>query len=203
MLSPQNFKHNRSVEVQEKKVGDTAGPVTQFQSYGSESVDMELVIDGTGFNTKTGGGGSQGFEGKAQDVDSEVNKLTDIVYNYQGDIHKPYYLLVEWSTYVFRGQLKSFDVDYTLFDMDGVPLRAKIKLSITVHRDPASNGSAGRSSPDMTHVKTVRVGDSLPLMCKEVYGKMNYYLQVAEHNGLTNFRELEIGENLEFPPLDR
>jgi nucleoid-associated protein YgaU len=203
MISPENFKHNRSVEVQEKKVGDTAGPVTQFQSYGSESLDIDIVIDGTGFNTPTGGGSRKGFEGGAEDVDAQVEKLTNIVYNYKGDIHKPYYLLVEWSKFAFKGQLKAFDVDFTLFNKDGDPLRARVKMSITIHKDPATNGSSGRNSPDMTHVKTVRVGDSLPLLCKEVYGKMQYYLQVAEHNGLTNFRELEVGENLEFPPLER
>jgi nucleoid-associated protein YgaU len=189
-FSPENVKHNRAVDVQEKKVGDTAGPVTQFQSYGSESLDFELVFDGTNYNRAP------------VDVDARVDALTEIVYNYQGDIHKPYYLLVEWSHFVYRGQLKAYDVDFTLFDIDGKPLRAKVKLSITVHKDPSNRG-ASRSSPDMTHVKTVRVGDSLPLMCKEIYGKMEYYLQVAEHNGLTNFRELEIGENLEFPPLER
>ena len=55
----------------------------------------------------------------------------------------------------------------------------------------------------MSHAFTIREGDSLPLLCKEVYGKMDYYLQVAEHNGLTNFRELEVGSTIELPPLQR
>lgn len=190
-FNPENVKHNRSVEINEKKVGDTAGPVTQFQSYGSESLDFELIFDGTNYNRDP------------LDVDSTVKELTEIVYNYQGDIHKPYYLLLEWSNFTFIGQVKSYDVDFTLFDIDGKPLRAKVNLSVTIYNDPKNNRSSRRNSPDMTHVKTIRVGDSLPLMCKEVYGKMQYYLQVAEHNGLTNFRELEIGETLEFPPLER
>ena len=198
-LNPATLKHNRSLEILDKKVGDTAGPVSQFQSYGAETLDIELVIDGTDYDMDI----STGSPKPKNYVADKVKELTGIVYEYQGSIHKPYYLLLKWQQNKFRGQASSYDVDFTLFDMEGNPLRAKVKFSVTGYRDPDTNRSPMRSSPDMTHVKTVRVGDSLPLMCKEVYGKMNYYLQVAEHNGLTNFRELEVGETLEFPPLER
>jgi len=61
---------------------------------------------------------------------------------------------------------------------------------------------AGKSSPDLTHVRVVKSGDTLPLLCKEIYGSSQYYLRVAAHNGLDDFRNLLPGQTLSFPPLD-
>jgi nucleoid-associated protein YgaU len=95
--------------------------------------------------------------------------------------------------------MTAFSIDFLLFDKDGVALRAKVHLALKGYVQESSK----KSSPDMSHSFTIREGDSLPLLCKSVYGDMNYYLQVAEHNGLSNFRELEIGSTLELPPLQR
>jgi len=95
--------------------------------------------------------------------------------------------------------MTAFNIEFLLFDINGHTLRAKVHLSLKAYVDLQSK----KSSPDMSHAFTIREGDSLPMLCKEVYGNMNYYLQVAEHNGLTNFRELEVGSTVEFPPLQR
>lgn len=192
IISPDQISHKRDIRVEEKDVGDTSGPVTQFKSYGPETVDFTLHFDNTGVIPGS------------EPVDDLIEDLSKVIYQYDGTIHKPLYHLVSWSSFVFRGQCTSFNVDYTLFKSDGTPLRCKVTLSFKGHklaRERAEEGN--RNSPDLTHAKTIREGDSLPLMCKEVYGKMDYYLQVAEHNGLTNFRELEIGETIEFPPIER
>lgn len=192
MINPEQIKHTRTMEIREKNVGNTAGPVTQYESFGTEALDFELYFDNTGVIPGS------------MPVDLAIAQLSSVIYEFKGQIHKPNYLLVTWAGFVFRCQLKSFNVDYTLFKPDGTPLRAKVALSFTQHKDPEQTEAEGnKNSPDLTHVKTVREGDSLPLLCKDVYGKMDYYIQVAEHNGLTNFRELQIGETLEFPPLDR
>ncbi len=57
------------------------------------------------------------------------------------------------------------------------------------------------SSPDLTHVRTVQAGDTLPLLCTSIYGSARHYLLVARHNGLDDFRQLQPGQQLQFPPL--
>jgi nucleoid-associated protein YgaU len=47
----------------------------------------------------------------------------------------------------------------------------------------------------------VKAGDDLPSLCSQVYGDPLLYLQVAEANGLDNFRELAPGTRIFFPPL--
>ncbi len=60
---------------------------------------------------------------------------------------------------------------------------------------------AGRGSPDLTHLVTVRAGDTLPLLCERIYREPGYYLDVARINGLSAFRQLQPGSRLRFPPL--
>ena len=61
---------------------------------------------------------------------------------------------------------------------------------------------AGKESPDVTHVRLVKSGDTLPLLCLEIYGSSAYYLRVAADNGLDDFRNLVPGQRLYFAPLD-
>jgi nucleoid-associated protein YgaU len=58
-----------------------------------------------------------------------------------------------------------------------------------------------RSSPDLTHLHTVKAGEHLTLLADKYYGDASRYLQVADYNKLANFRRLEPGQQLVFPPL--
>jgi nucleoid-associated protein YgaU len=61
----------------------------------------------------------------------------------------------------------------------------------------------GLNSPDMSHFIEVRKGDSLTLMCENIYGAPDYYLQVAEVNGIIDFRNLTPGQKILFPRLEK
>jgi nucleoid-associated protein YgaU len=58
-----------------------------------------------------------------------------------------------------------------------------------------------KSSPDLTHSRIVKAGDTLPLLSKEIYGTANHYLWIAQQNQLDDFRNLMPGQRLFFPPL--
>lgn len=191
MINPEQITHSRDIQINENSKANTAGGVTQFQGYGNDTLSFDLYFDGTGVVA----GGT---------VDGEINKLKGVIFDLKSELHKPNYLLVSWNSLKFYCHIKSFNITYTLFKPDGAPLRAKVSLSFQEYIDPEKKKAVmEQSSPDLTHSFTVREGDALPLLCKEVYGRIDYYVQVAEHNGLTNFRELEVGSVLEFPPLQR
>jgi len=58
-----------------------------------------------------------------------------------------------------------------------------------------------KSSPDLTHSRIVKNGDTLPLLSKEIYGSSSHYLWIAQQNQLDDFRNLTPGHRLFFPPL--
>ena len=85
-------------------------------------------------------------------------------------------------------------VEYQMFKPNGVPLRAKITLSFKGFTDPAQESQvANRSSPDLTHIVTIKEGDTLPLLCDEIYRDSKYYLKVAKANNLVDVRNLKAG----------
>jgi nucleoid-associated protein YgaU len=47
----------------------------------------------------------------------------------------------------------------------------------------------------------VKSGDTLPLLAKEIYGSSRYYLRLAQVNHIDDFRNLQPGQEIIFPPL--
>ena len=58
-------------------------------------------------------------------------------------------------------------------------------------------------SPDMTHYRLIKSGDTLPMLCYKIYGSSNYYLQVAKVNKLSSFRNISPGDEIIFPPIKK
>jgi nucleoid-associated protein YgaU len=91
-----------------------------------------------------------------------------------------------------------------LFNPDGKPIRAICKVTIRQVTDEEQRVlEENNSSPDLTHFRVVKKGDTLPLMCFKIYGDSKYYLQVAAVNKLSNFRNLSTGTEIFFPPFDK
>ena len=102
----------------------------------------------------------------------------------------------------FYGHAQDLTVNYTLFKPTGEPLRAKLKLKFIRFRSNSQSANEKKNnSPDMTHAITVREGDTLPLLCEQIYQDGSQYLMVARFNGLTDFRSLTPNSVLHFPPL--
>jgi nucleoid-associated protein YgaU len=93
-------------------------------------------------------------------------------------------------------------INYKLFRPDGSPVRAEVDAKFKEILDPELRvAQENDQSPDLTHVRTVKDGDTLPLYCKDIYGDPKYYIEVARVNKLISFRNLKVGQRIEFPPL--
>jgi hypothetical protein len=156
-------------------------------------------------------------------VTRRIEELKKVVYAYKPKDHEPPTVMVIWGdVHPFKGKLDTFKVNYTLFHPSGAPLRAEVELQFGEHTSNVSGtggelaGAAGAlaglgasiagallSSPDLTHRRTVKATDTLPLLCGDIYRDASFYWQVAEANNLTHFRELEVGSELLFPPIER
>jgi nucleoid-associated protein YgaU len=91
---------------------------------------------------------------------------------------------------------------YTLFKPDGTALRANVTLKFKENIDFKTKlKMAQMSSPDLTHVRTVKAGDTLPLMTYRIYGDSSWYPEVARFNNLRHFSAIKPGDEIHFPPL--
>ncbi|MGW2700720.1 CIS tube protein [Streptomyces sp. NPDC001340] len=110
----------------------------------------------------------------------------------------------EWGTArttAFDGVLSSLSVTYTLFDVDGKPLRATCALSIEEASvdPPGQNPTSGARTARSTH--TVVAGDSLALLAWREYGDATAWRAIAEANEIDDPMALVPGTELVVPAL--
>ena len=63
--------------------------------------------------------------------------------------------------------------------------------------------TANNKSTDLSHRRVFKAGDRLDKLTDDIYQDSNLMLQVARFNGLTSLRNLRVGLDLAFPPLEK
>lgn len=192
MINPDTIKWQRGIEYNEQQAPNTSAPSQKYKSTPVEKLNFDIVIDCTGI-----------VDSKRVDMAQEISSLESIIYTYNGKIHRPNFVKVQWGkSLVFKGVLKSMDTSYTLFKPDGSPLRAKLSLGFSEYISPQSVEELdAKKSPDITHLISVVEGNTLPQLCEETWNDDSYYIQVAQYNDLNKFRNLKGGQKLIFPPI--
>lgn len=192
MLNPEKIQWTRSNTFSnETRIGSNAVSL-KFSKANVQKLSFETVIDCTGV-----------VDSKRIDMATEVNRLSQTIYTYNGKIHQPNFLIVKWGTGItFNCVLTSFNLSYTLFNADGNPLRARITLEFSSYMAPAlAAKAAGNESPDMTHLVNVIAGVNLPQISQRIYRSPLHAVQIAQFNGLNKFRHLKPGQVITVPPL--
>lgn len=199
MFNPSSYKRSHAVTYsggQRQGINQQGRPARYAYTPPGE-LQLRLVFDGTGVNTL-------GVERllSPPSVKKDLQTFERLCLRMNGSIHEPHFLVVRWGDFSFPGRLQRLEITYTLFDEAGDPLRAELDVRF-VEDVPAATASraSAKSSPDLTHVRIAKAGDTLPLLCRAIYGSSAHYLRVAEHNGLDDFRQLQPGQRLLFPPL--
>jgi hypothetical protein len=195
MINPAAFSHSRTIRYNtQPSLGQASNPV-KFSAISPDTISFSVVFDSTGVV-------GSGTLDAPTSVPDQIEALVDIIYTLDGDKHEPNHVRLLWGTTIFYGRLKSISTKYTLFKPSGEPLRAKSDLAFVGAVGKQQEAlDAGRNSPDLSHTVEVHAGDTLPLLCKRIYGDSRYYTAVARFNGLREFRQLVPGSRLHFPPL--
>ncbi len=193
LLNPENFSINYEVEYKEEDGEGSSLPNLSYQKTKLSDLEVKFLLDSTGI-----------INSSNEDVTTQVNKFKKLVYTYNGDKHRPNFVKIVWGALLFKGVLTKMKVDFKLFKPNGDPLRAEITASFKNTR-PVDFvvRKENKSSPDLTHIRTVKAGDTLPLMCYRIYGQSKYFLEVAKVNKLLNFRKLVAGQEIFFPPIEQ
>jgi hypothetical protein len=189
-VNPSEITIAYEMEYDSAQGSGTTGSRMDFKKVKPGDLSLNFFLDGTGAN------------GVKIDVQAQVEKFQTVT-GYNGDIHRPNYLKVAWGTIqVKRCVLKSASIAYKLFRADGTPLRATIAATfVDAVEDQTRVALAQDSSPDLTHVRVLRAGDSLAALCQKIYGDPALYVKVARQNGLDGVRHLPAGTRVRFPPL--
>ena len=197
LLNPEKYTFSYKVEYTEAQGQGTSATAPKFVRTPPEDLELDFLFDRTGVIKGKDNASGDG-------IIEDLEKFKRIVLDYSGDEHKPNYLQIGWGTLLFKGTLVEMSIEFKLFGSDGTPLRAiaKAKFKGSVE-DDLRVAKENNNSPDLTHVRIVTAGDTLPLMTHRIYGDSKYYLEVAKANNLSNFRKLTPGQKILFPPIEK
>lgn len=192
MINPESIKWSRKISYNEQQPLDSSSTSQKYKSTPSVNLSFDTIIDCTGI-----------VDSKRIDLLAEIKSLESIVYTYNGKIHRPNFIKIQWGAdTIFYSVLKTFDTTYTLFKPNGDPLRAKISLSFGEYISSKKRKQEdGETSPDITHLVEVVEGETLPQLSNKTWNTPYYYVQVAQYNDLNKFRHLKGGQQLIFPPI--
>lgn len=195
LINPESYTLEYKVKTSDGQGQGTSGAQIKFEYTLPEELTFEFLFDNTGI-----------IDGKPNPngVADEVKHFREMLTGYQGSSHEPYHLKLVWGDLVFKGRAIELSITHKLFNPDGQPIRtvAKVKLKKSVEDKKRAQKDKAQSA-DLTHVRKVKMGDNLPLLCFRIYGDPQHYLEVARVNGLYNFRSLKPGMDLAFPPFEK
>jgi len=195
LINPETYTLDYKLKFSESGQGHgTSGKQLKYEYTSPEEITFEFLFDDTGI-----------IDGKPRDsIADDIKKFKKVLIEYKGDTHEPYHFKLVWGkNSIFKGRVTEVGITYKMFNPDGTPIRAVVKVKFKSSIEEQKRAAKeNKSSPDLTHIRKVKAGDTLPLMCQMIYGDPKYYLQVAAFNELENFRYLKPGTDLIFPPVD-
>lgn len=191
-VNPTAVNYQKSVALDQVKAANVQHQSPSYLNHAPEAISFDTLLDSTGV--------VPGYK----DIPAAISLLEQVVYNINGDIHQPNYLVISWGALVFKGMLSSLGYQYTLFAPDGKPLRVKVSMSFTAVMDPAEAAKrANMQSPDLSKLVEMKDGESIAAWCDGIYGDASYCMEVAKANALPSFRHARAGMKVLFPPLTR
>ena len=205
MYNPNTFSQNyHSVWIGETPPGGTADNQT-YRRLKSDSVSFDFLFDGTGVSGV--GNTSIDLNKEVKEVgyvNQQIEKFLEITQGLNGSTHEPNFLQLSWGTFLFNGVMESATITYKLFHSSGAPLRANVNAVFKQSVSRTEQAAQARlKSPDLTHFRIVKAGETLPLIAQKVYGDSKYYLEIARVNNINNFRKLKAGQQLVLPPIEK
>lgn len=196
LINPESYSLSYKLKFSESGQGQgTSGKQLKYEYTEPEEMSFEFLFDNTGI-----------IDGKPRDsVADDIKKFRQVLIDYKGDAHEPRHFKLVWGeNSIFKGRVTEVGITYKLFRPDGTPTRATAKVTFKSSIEEQKRAAKeDKQSADLTHVRKVKAGDSLPLMCYRIYGDPKYYLTVARKNGLDNFRNLTPGMTIVFPPIEK
>lgn len=192
LVNPESYGMEYAVEYNTETATGSTGSEASFVRKNPEVFSCELHFDNTGI-----------LDGIPRpDVHVELEAFKSFLLDVESETHEPRHFMVIWGKMIFKGRVTALNIKYKLFKPDGTPIRATAEISFKgSFSDLLRLAIDNLLSPDLTHLRTVKAGDTLPNLCQEIYGTTEQVMAVARANNLAGFRQLEIGSQLSFPPL--
>jgi Contractile injection system tube protein/LysM domain len=186
-FNPTEYQVSKANMFAEIPIPGLETPLIQYVRGDSQKLSLEALVD---------------TSGTLEDVRVlYVERLRGLM-SINPQEHAPPLVAFVWDRPVLTGVLENLAVTYVLFTPDGIPLRAKLTMSIREYRSAAAQAAqTPQQSPNVEKSFVVRRGDTLATISQALYRSPAYWRQLAAANGITDPRRLQPGQVLTAPRL--
>lgn len=195
MFNPSQYSISKSNSWEEVKITGSNVPRLEFTSGGSTVLTLnDLIFDTYEDDNDVRRKHTNKFLALTRISPKTVDKKTGI--------GRPPRVLFSWGKDVkFESVVTSLSIDFTLFNSDGVPVRAKMSITLQECKDagvkpaqnPTSQGTMGQK------VYIVKPGDTLDRIAYVELGDSGLWREIANNNKLDNPMNLRPGLPLAIP----
>ncbi len=196
-FNPTEYSLTKGAQIAEIAIPGIDSPILQFVAGQNEKLAMELFFDTTR---------EKGIGTEAKDVREHTNRVYQLV-KIQPKTHAPPRVRVSWGQGLsFEAIVESVTQKFTLFNPNGLPLRATLSVSFREYKTLQQQlKELNLQSSDHTKRHIVVQGESLQSIAYKEYGDASLWRVIADQNSekLGNYRTLKRGIELELKPLDR
>jgi hypothetical protein len=201
LFNPERYTVNKSVQFAEVGIPGLDSPVLQFVRGQNEKLTLELFFDTTDYGMVDG--------------PTDVRDYTGAVYRLMKvntELHAPPRFKLEWGAghqLMAYGDktspwcvMESVSEEFNLFSPSGVPLRAKLNVTI---REAATVKlqfqEVPRHSADRSKLSVLQRGQTLSSLAWQEYGDPTQWRAIADANNVDNPRLVDPGSTLTVPSL--
>ena len=185
-FNPDQYSLSKSNQFASIAIPGRDSPIIQFVRGEAQNLYLELFFD-----TYT-------FEGGKDVREQYTKKITDLL-TINHDLHAPPICEVDWDGQLqFIGIIERVDTKFTMFNKDGIPVRAKLNVSFKQY----SEIEGKRHSPDRTKRRVIKEGDTLWQIAFAEYGDSDKWKIIASENDIDDPKKIKTGSQIVLPPLE-
>jgi hypothetical protein len=162
LINPETYSLDYKVEFKDGQGHGTSGSQQKFTVKPPEEISFEFLFDSSGLID------GQSYDEKG--VFEKVSTLKEMLTGVDSNSHEPRHFKMGWGTMLFKGRCTALNIAYKLFNSDGTPIRAICKASFKGSVEEKFRiAQDNLHSPDLTHYRIIKKGDTLPLLCYKIY----------------------------------
>jgi hypothetical protein len=192
MFNPFEYTVSKTNSYTEDPKNNSDTPQFQFTKAGAQTLRLSLTFDTYEQDTDV------------SRITSQLWKLMESKTRNEGNKNKkvpPPEVAFHWGVFHFIAVITDMTQKFTMFRQDGMPVRAKVDVTFTQHKDvndyPGQNPTSGGGP--IERVRQIVAGDRLDLIAAEVYRDATKWRLIAERNKIDNPLALRPGQQLMIP----
>lgn len=166
-------------------------PIQQFIRGDADTMTLELFLDDTSSRNQNG----------TESIKAKLEQLRNFV-RIDKSLHAPPICKFVYGDLEFTGTVVSLRERHTLFSPEGNAIRARVTLVLKKYKSAEVQlRELALESPDRTHVRVLREGETLATIANEAYGDPRMWRPIADANGIERPRFIAPGTALKIPAI--